>query len=249
MVILVGPQAIGKTTQARMLKFRLDSKSYDNKICVTDLIQYTFFHLHFQKILRILCQSRRVMGQFYEGEAPKPTVDPQVYRKLFMIQEALHMLGFVLSLVKQKTLIIRNKILIEYEGYVFKQLADLWFLANELKVVDEDSFARRLLHKITAFLLSYISRFDGLVILLLEADFETIRTRCSKDRSRIEPWKYVMFQRVLYDKIITMFQNLKNGNIKVVRIDANRSISAVGSDIFSGLLQSVPQPNESLQDQ
>ena len=237
-VVLVGPQAIGKTTQARLLKWKLETQGY-NKICITDLVHYTLLHLEFQKFLRVLCKGRKIMGQFYEDEPPAPTVDPRVYKKLFAIQEALHVLGFALSFAKQKILMMCNTILIEYEGYIFKQLADLWFLAKELKVVEEESFALKSLRKITIFLLSSISRVDTLVIILLDADFETIKARCSKKQSPIEPRKYVTFQSILYDKIITIIPKLTNRNVKVVRINANRSISDVNSDIFSIFLQNM----------
>jgi thymidylate kinase len=236
LIVFVGAQAVGKTTQARLLFSKLRKMGY-SRAHMTDLVHYTLLHLNFQEFLRQLCKSRKIMDRFYEGEEPRETVDPQVYKKLFVLMEGLHIFGYLISIFKLKMLMIRKKILIEYDGYIFKQLADLWFLANELKVTDAEGYALRFLRKITAFLLLSAFKLDTLVVVFCEADYETIKSRCLVRGCLIEPEKYVTFQYVLYNKIIKIIPKMTKSSVKVLRVNSNRSIMDVHSEIVSTLLQ------------
>jgi hypothetical protein len=66
------------------------------------------------------------MVKFYEDLPPQPYPNPKIVRRLFGLVIVLHLVGSILSSVKQKTLMLFCDVLIEYEGSVFKQLADLY---------------------------------------------------------------------------------------------------------------------------
>jgi len=236
MIVFVGPQAVGKTTQAKVLVLKLKSQGYD-KVHITRLITYALFQFVFKIMLRTLCKSRKVFRKFYEDEKPVPTVDPQIYRRLIIITEVLHLLGFMISLLKQKILMLHNCILIEHEGYVFKQLADLRFLAKELHITEQKSFALKLLNKVTMFLLSSALKNGFFAIILLRADYECIQSRCLARKSNIEPAKYIEFQDSFYSKIPTMIPKCAGNRVKIANINAHRTVNNVHLEILSYVMQ------------
>lgn len=134
---------------------------------------------------------------------------------------------------------IRNNILIEYEGYVFKQLADLWFLAKELRITDEKNFAQRSLGKITKFLLSSVLKNDRFVLVLFQADYSSIKTRYLTRSSHIEPQKYIDFQSFSYDRIATIISEFPRNDIKVAKINADGQIDEIHSAILSHISQYI----------
>ena len=136
-------------------------------------------------------------------------------------------------------LMMCNDILIESEGFVFKQLADLWFLANALEIMGEKSVAQRCLTKITKFLLLSVVK-DGLfVIIFLRAHYGAIKARCIARKCHIEPARYVEFQDSLYGKIVTAVNMHSPDRIKVININADQSINDVHLEIFSKVKQYI----------
>jgi len=238
MIVFVGPQAVGKTTQAKVLVLKLKSQGYD-KVHITRLITYALFLFVFQNILKTLFKSRKVLSKFYEDENPTPTVDPQIYKRLIMITVVLHLFGFIISLLKQKILMLRNSILIEHEGYIFKQLADMWFLAKKLNITTEKSVALRLLGKVTTFFLSSALKNGLFVIIFFQARYGFIQAGCLARNSHIEPAEYTKFQDSIYSRFAPIIS--KYDHIKVTDIKADRAINDVHLDILSYVTPYLPQ--------
>lgn len=235
-VIFVGPQGVGKTTQAEELMLKLKAQGY--KVHTTRLISYVILQYKFQSFLKNLF-NRKVLKKFYEDEGPQENVDPELYRKVFLVMEGLYLLGFIIATLKKKVLMMYNNILIEHEGYVFKQLADLWFLAKELGITGEKSFAQRVLSKLTKFLLLSILKERSFMVVLFQADYSSIRTRYLTRSSHIEPEKYVEFQSFLYDRITFIISEAIRNDIKLAKINADGGIDEIHSGILSRVLQYI----------
>jgi len=227
MIIFVGSQGVGKTTQARLLWKKLKSTGCDAHI--TSLIHYTIFHLKFISLLSRLCRKNAIIIKFYEDLPPQASPSPEIYRKVFGLLVILHFIGFVLSVIKQKLLMLFYDVLIEHEGYVFKQLADLYYLARVVNV-DSNSVAGKLLKFLTAFLLGSLIMIKYRIIYL-QADYSSLKTRYLKRRTHIEPLDYISFQNKIYNMLILGLNSLISGI--VIKLDADRSIGKVHLDVIS----------------
>ncbi len=231
MIIFVGPQGVGKTTQASLLQRKLGRSNYNT--ILTSLTDYTILHIRLIKILGRLCRLCKncVMVKFYDDLPPHPSPSPEMYRRLFSLVVMAHLIGLVISYIKMKLLMLRNKMLIEHEGFVFKQIPDLYYLARFAKVSDR-SIAGILLKFLTKFILRLLVRIkDSATIVYLRACPEVLKPRYS-GRPHIEPSHYISFQNEIYDKL-TAFYAMIGGS--VVEVDANASVHEVHQNVVRAL--------------
>ncbi|MEM4005299.1 MAG: hypothetical protein QXM43_06645 [Desulfurococcaceae archaeon] len=226
MVIFVGPQGAGKTTHARFLSRELRSLGYD--VRVTSLIEYTVFHLKFIGLLNRICKTNIVTVKFYADLPPQPSASPEIYRRLFSLLILLHFTGYLMSLIKYRLLRVFHRVLIEHEGFIFKQIADLHFMAGYAKV-KLNSVTGRLLKRFNALLLSVLLK-DRVIVIRLEADISSLQQRYI-GRPHIEPAHYLSFQNTIYEKLLKWLSSLYN--IKVLNINSDRRIVELHSDIFN----------------
>jgi gluconate kinase len=141
---------------------------------------------------------------------------------------AFYFVGFTLALIKQKLLMFCYETLVEHDGYVFKQFADLYHFAY-LVGVDRHSIAGRLLKKLARLLLgSQIGR--SITIIHLEGEAASLKSRYRKKGTHVEPADYISFQNKAFDRICNSFDGLIDGVI--VKIEWNRPIADVHRDLM-----------------
>lgn len=228
LIIFIGPQGAGKTTQAMLLLKRLKSLNYD--VNVTSLITYAFFHLKFISLLNKLCKTNVIMVKFYEDLPPQPSPSPEIYRRLFVLLLVLHFMGFMLSLIKRAFLKLFHEMLIEHEGFIFKQIADLYFLAGFVKI-ELNSASGKLLKMLSTLLLSSLLK-ERVIIIRLESDINSLKKRYVK-RPHIEPTHYINFQNSVYRKLVKRLSEFPN--IDVLELDSSQTIAKTHLNIVSSI--------------
>ncbi len=238
LIVFVGPQASGKTTQAKPLQTMLKSNGASAR--VTRLVYYTLFHMYFIRFSGILCRlfsKKCVMVKFYEDLPPRLSPSPEMLRRLFWLLVVLYILGLFISFLKLRFLNIFSSILIEDEGFVFKQLADLLYLARRaglktkdlsVKASDLSTFALSIFIKLLFGTLSSIN--SRMVVVHLKAEPECLKPRF-RTRAHIELPQYLAFQESVYREMIRRPLCFK----KVLEIDACRSTGEVRQRIIDGL--------------
>jgi len=226
LIVFVGPQGVGKTAHALLLSRELKSLGCD--VHITSLIGYTVFHLKFIGLLNRICKTNVVAIKFYEDLPPQPSASPEIYRRLFSLLILLYFIGYLMSLIKYKLLRIFHRVLIEHEGFIFKQIADLHFMAGYAKV-KSSSLTGRLLKRFNVLLLSALLK-NLVIIVRLEADISSLQQRYV-GRLHIEPAHYLSFQNRIYEKLLKWLDSLSN--INVLNINSDRRVVEVHSDIFN----------------
>jgi len=218
LIILIGLQGVGKTTYARILSKWF--KCLNRCVHIASLIHYTVFHLKFISLLGCLCKTNTVKVKFYEDLSSQPSPSPEIFRRLFPLLIFLHFIGFVLFLIKQRFLMFSRDVVIEHEGYVFKQLADLNFLAAFAKI-RLDEVGGRLLKRFNMMILSILLKNEALIIRL-RADVNVLKKRYV-NRPHIEPTHYILFQERVYNIITELLSAYWKLNI--IDIDSSRNIT------------------------
>jgi hypothetical protein len=166
------------------------------------------------------------MVKFYEDLPPSPSPSPKIGRKLFILLIFLHFIGFTISLAKKRLLMLLHQVVIEHEGYVFKQLADLYFLAAFDKV-ESNSITNILLKRFSMMLLSALLK-NRTLIIHLRGDVNVLKKRYAK-RPHVEPTHYLHFQEKMYSKLIKyLADSLK---VDIVSVDFSLEVDKVYSTI------------------
>jgi hypothetical protein len=173
---------------------------------------YTLLHISYIRIMRRLFRRAGVIVRFYEDQPPASLIPPPAYRKLMPLMVALHLLGFLASQVKLLLTRCGARVLIEDEGFVFKQIPDLMFSAG-WSGAHRSRFLLKLLSFSTLFLLTAARKLDP-VIVWLRADHGTLRERYGRRKTPIEPRIYVEFQERLRARLLCGF--------RVLELDATR---------------------------
>ena len=185
-IILIGPQGSGKTTLAKFIVKKFLSKGFNP--CVIKLIDYTIFHHIYLKML---------------GELTKRSDSREVFIRLFPLYILIHFIGLVISLTKLLSYMVFNRcrIYIEDEGFIFKEIADLYFLAGVSEAI-EDRLDKRLLKQFLKFLFRIFEKMSkSCIIIYVDAPYEILVHRYII-RKQIENRSYIDFQRFLYKLII-----------------------------------------------
>jgi hypothetical protein len=187
---------------------------------------YTLLHISYIRIVNGLFRRAGVIVRFYEEQPPASLIPPPAYRKLMPLMVALHFLGFLASQVKLLLARRGAQVLIEDEGFVFKQIPDLLFMAG-WSGSHRSKPLLKLLSFSTLFLLTAARRLDP-VIVWLRADHGTLRARYRKRGTPIEPRIYVEFQERLRARLLRGF--------RILELDASRSSPEEEAAAVAGLL-------------
>lgn len=197
-VVFVGPQGSGKSTLAYIF-----NKLF--KVKVVKAIFYTIFHIWGIKIINFLgaISGKTVVVKFYEDDAPRLSASPELYRRLMRFFVLLHILGLVIDHI---AILLRswkagNKIVIEDEGFIYKQLADLLYLAKFVGF----PMGHPLIKFFVSLALMILKHVDKAVLFMVH-DYNILRSRYLKQKAytgwrKVEPVDYVLFQIAVYKAV------------------------------------------------
>jgi len=197
--VLVGPQGSGKTTQALLLRFWL-WKVYHVNVNVEKFIHYTIPH---KALLSIAVKIAKLLGRvepikFHRDEPPGYSPSREVFGVFFPFLVCTH----IVALAVDSTLFrIREEILVDDEGFEFKQIADLYYLARRFGLLSSKSF--RLFLRLA---IGLIRKLGFNVIVFQMGDYRVlvdryVRQKASADWRRIEPEDYINLQQAVYNRI------------------------------------------------
>jgi len=222
-IVFVGPQGAGKSTQALLLKLWLQ-KAYNVNVEIRKFIHYTILYktlLHmFIKIAKLF--GRVELIKFYRDEPPVLLPAGGLFRAFF----PLFVCTYTIALAVDSTLFkIHREAFVEDEGFIFKQIADLYYLARKFGVLSSKSF--RLFMRLA---LGLIHRLRLKVIIFQMENYIVLVNRYEKQRAtviwrKIEPLDYVILQQAVYRVIA-----------KGCIVDASRDLREVFLDVVKCLL-------------
>lgn len=188
-IVFVGPQGAGKTTLAKFLMRKLLSNE-KHDICYVKLIDYTIFHHAYLRAL-----SKLYMG----GDSSI------LFSKLFPLYVLQHIMGLLISYIKFTILRLASRciFMVEDEGFIFKEIPDLYFIAYVTGSL-RSRFNLRLIRGVLALILALGGKILGrnAVIIYVSAPYDALKVRYIIDNRGIEPRPYVDFQDVVYRLII-----------------------------------------------
>jgi energy-coupling factor transporter ATP-binding protein EcfA2 len=218
-LILLGPQGVGKSTAASLLARILASQGW--RVISTRAIYQTLLYHGFSRFIAIIVKANRVLSKFYEDDSPKMVPNPEIIRRLRTLYIILHVLGLIISVVKIALLCRAYNLVIEEEGFLFKDINVLFSLLLRGKARG-GTFPRLL-----ELALRLIARWlkPNCCIVRLTAPHAVLRGRYSLRGTHIEPRHYVQFQEVVYNVMQRLFSKLfvavidtsKSGPLEVAR--------------------------------
>jgi len=219
-IVFVGPQGAGKTTQALLLRLWM-RKVYHIDINVRKFIHYTTLH---KALLRIVTKIAKPFGRvelvkFYRDEPPGFSPSREVFRLFFPFLICAH----VIALAVDSTLFrIHREIFVDDEGFLFKQVADLYYLSRKFGLLHSKSF--RLFLRLA---LGLIGKLEFKVIVFQVRDYRILvdryeRQKTSANWRKIEPEGYIYLQQAVYDRIAkdlahACFVNAQQDTFKVFK--------------------------------
>jgi len=199
LVIFLGSQGSGKTTQAMLLKRKLENEGY--RIAITESIHYTALLGVWHKFL-IFLTKRKIRYRFRSEGLIEEFIEPSLLAHMFKVDFIINFLSAIFSFLKISLLLLFYPIVIEHEGYIYNHLAYLIFIYRKL-------FTIKFVLKMYKILLRFMP-CKRLVILL---DISSLKSsdlyiRYKKRGSLSEPWYYIKYQAAIY-KAFTSVEPLK----------------------------------------
>jgi hypothetical protein len=225
LVLFVGPQGSGKTTQALLLSKRLESDGFH--VLTTTLSYSPIFQSIFIQLTRRASGTRAFKSGFYENQPAYVAPNPEIMKKNFGLSILLQLTGYVFSRIKLAAVAPLYDVVIDHEGYVIKQIADFSCLAAGAKI-EPKSTAEKFLKFFEHFLLGSLGK-QRFVILYLSAEHEALKPRYVKRNSSIEPVGYVDFQNGVFDRLVPVLQGFTGA--AVVKVDSNQPIGSVHQQV------------------
>jgi DNA polymerase III delta prime subunit len=218
-LILLGPQGVGKSTTASLLARALAYQGW--RVVSTRAIYQTLLYHGFSRFIAIIVRSNRVLFKFYEDEPPKMVPNPEIKRRLRTLYIILHIIGLIISAVKIALLSRVYDLVIEEEGFLFKDINVLFSLSLRGKA--RGGIFPRLLK--LALRLVARSLKPNYCVVRLTASHAVLRKRYSLRGTRIEPRHYILFQEAVYNVMQRHFSKLfvavidtsKSGPLEVAR--------------------------------
>jgi DNA polymerase III delta prime subunit len=205
-IVFIGPQGAGKTTLARLLTRKLMCKGF--RMCNIRLIDYTIYHYIYLKVLISIAKN----------------VDfAEVFSRLLLLFIILHFIGSSISILKFALLrfIWRCEVIIEDEGFIFKEIADIYFtlgITNSLRAGANQHIVRSFLK----YLFSIGRKsMKNTILIYVNAPYSILKMRYERNRKKVEDRRYVAFQDSIYKLLLNhanvicedMYQGLRVDNI------------------------------------
>ena len=234
-ILFVGPQGSGKTTHAKLLSQLLNK--YGN-VCVVALNAHSFTHILFTQLMdSVICKLfySCIKSKFYENLPPITMASPKLYRVLFPFLTLIHMLAYSRARSKLFAYLKRCDIVIDQEGYVFKQLADISWLARYAELYLNDKiwklFIKFLLRLTTN--IAELTKKHNIIVILLHCDYRVLVERYY-NRGRVEPYRYINFQYRFYHAVIKMLTRIVT-NLRFIVVSTDKPIQQSFRDIIKTL--------------
>lgn len=221
-VIFVGPQGAGKTTQAKLL-LKYVRQSNKERVILVRLIHYTMLRPIFISIIKLF---KKTYIKFYENKLFTEAPSPRLLKAVFPLLLTLHLVSFIVSSILFNLYTFSRDYLIEDEGYVFKQLADILYEAKYCKA-DLTNFISNFILSIIIRRACALARRCVLVYLRIY-DHEILKKRyLLQKRLYIEPADYILFQTAVYNTLV-------KGH-KAIILDASRDQLEIHQAILKAL--------------
>jgi Cdc6-like AAA superfamily ATPase len=204
-IVFVGPQVAGKTTLAKFLIRKLLSNE-KHGICYVQLIDYTiFYHVYLRALSKLNMSSNSSI----------------LFSKLFLLYALQRIMGLLISYIKYTILrlVSRCAFMVEDEGYIFKEISNLYFMAYVTGSLGS-RFNLRLIRGVLALILALGGKILGrnAVIIYVSAPYDVLKVRYIFDNRGIEPKLYVNFQDVVYRLIINKL------HYKTIQVDTDNGV-------------------------
>lgn len=198
LVIFLGPQGSGKTTQAVILKRKLENEGY--RIAITESVHYTVFLRIWHKFLMFLTR-RKIKYRFRSEKLIEEFVEPSFLAHMFKIDFIINLISAIISALKILLLSLFYQLVIEHEGFIYNHLAYLFFIYRKLFTV------KFLLKKYQVFLRLLPKK--RIVVILDTSNVKPIDLykRYRKRGSLSEPWLYIKYQAIVYKTISSVEKN------------------------------------------
>lgn len=225
LIIFVGPQGSGKTTQALLLSKTLKAKGL--KVKVTSLPHAAVFQRAFIEFAKKVSGSRAIKTRFYENQPAQTTPSPEIIGRILCVSVFLEFASFVLSQVRLASFRLFCEVLIDDEGFVFKQIADMNALTGSVKI-NPDGFTQRSLDGLVRLLRRSVSK-GRITVVYLRCESDCLKPRYLKRGSPVEPSAYLDFQTRVFDGLMSGFES--SADRTVLRLDSGQSVRQVHQDI------------------
>jgi len=223
LIIFLGPQGSGKTTQAILLKKRLEELGY--RVTVTESIHYTLLLRIWHKLL-ISLTGRKIKYRFRSEGLVEEFVEPSLLARTFIIDFMINMVAAIISTLKLSILSIFYPVIIEHEGLTYNQLAYLCFIYRKLFsikfLVSRYNILLRLLPKKKLIIVFDITNLNPV----------DLRVRYRERRSLSEPWYYVKYQAAIYKALASLEH-------QYAIFDASMAKVSLSNDILTFVLQNL----------
>jgi hypothetical protein len=189
LIVLLGPQASGKTTQAMLLKKKFEKSGY--RVLMTESIHYTILLRAWYKFL-ISISGRKIRYKFRDENLVEEFVEPYLLARTFPVDFIINMVSAIISSLKILLLSIFYPIIIEHEGFIYNQFAYLCFIYRKI-------FDIKFLLKKYKMFFKFLPK-ERLVVLLDITNLRPIdlQIRYCKRKSLSEPWYYIKYQAIIY---------------------------------------------------
>jgi thymidylate kinase len=224
-IVFVGPQGCGKSTQARLLNDSLTRNGAS--VNVVSFLYYVSFHNLLARFTMKIKRQQVTEATYYENLPPQAVINPTAYRDSYLLSILLHITSLLLTLSKLRMVGSHSNIVIDHEGYLFKEIVDFNYSAHTIKI-SSHRFLGKLLRFLNVLFLSILKKTDAFVIFF-GGSAESLRERYLMRQSGIEPIEYLNFQIDTYRQIVSSIEASKK--VKLLRVDQTSNIDNIHNAI------------------
>ena len=222
LIILVGPQGVGKTTLARTLYWSYVS----SKKCPVAMITADIANIVYTIYLRIISYYKGIYVRFYPDQPRVLRPDPKVLPKLWIVEFLVSLFGHILALLKVMFLLLFYDIVIEHEGFTFKFIANFAYdQYMYTRMITKSRSTNGITRALTRILIITIYSLIGLskltksriYVINVHSTYNKLVSRYRFRGTPIEPRHYIEFQLSIYNLIEKCLRSLTM-TINVVRV-------------------------------
>jgi len=164
---------------------------------------------------------RSIAIKFYLDNPPLLWPSYELVRVFFPILVYLHIVALAVDSILFK---LRRESFIDHEGFVFKQISDLYYLAWKFDLLNKSSF-----RFFVRLALGIISSLNFIAVIFHVSNYGVLVNRYIKQRSRevwrkVEPVDYVMLQQAIYRVIARGCVIDASRGLREVPLDATKCL-------------------------